>query len=216
MIRVNLLPRKVQAKREGSKAWVVVLVAAAILEIVGIAIVHGGKKRELDAQLDENRQLEADIADKKSKVANHENVKRQLAEFQAREDAIAKLQAGRTGPTAVLLELSRILTPGKLPTMDKELVDKLKVENPGMLPNEKWDPHRLWLGSFKELDRTIEIGGVGSSNGDVAEFLRRMTVSRFFTDVMLVKTEEQASQKVMAVGTQYTTISFMIKGKVRY
>ncbi len=216
MIRVNLLPRKVQAKREGSKAWVVVLVAAAVLEIVGIAIVHGGKKRELDAQLDENRQLEADIADKKSKVANHENVKRQLAEFQAREDAIAKLQAGRTGPTAVMLELSRILTPGKLPTMDKETVDKLKIENPGMLPNEKWDPHRLWLGGFKELDRTIEIGGVGSTNGDVAEFLRRMTVSRFFTDVMLVKTEEQNSAKVMAVGTSYTTIAFTIKGKVRY
>lgn len=215
MIRVNLLPRRREAKREGSKAWVAVLIAAALLEIVGIVVVHAGKKKELDDQLEANRAIEASIADKKAKVANHEAVKKQLAEYQAREDAIAKLQAGRTGPTAMMLELSRMLTPRKLPSIDADALEKLRRENPGAVPSEKWDPHRLWLTEFKEVDRNVTIKGFGKTNDDVAEFLRRVTVSKFFTDVRLVRTEEKM-EKDVALGVNYSTTVFELKAKVKY
>ncbi|MBI2394024.1 MAG: PilN domain-containing protein [Deltaproteobacteria bacterium] len=215
MIRVNLLPRRREAKREGSKAWVAVLIAAALLEIVGIVVVHAGKKKELDDQLESNRAIEASIADKKAKVANHEAVKKQLAEYQAREDAIAKLQSGRTGPTAMMLELSRMLTPRKLPSIDADALEKLRRENPGAVPSEKWDPHRLWLIEFKEIDRAVTIKGFGKTNDDVAEFLRRVTVSKFFTDVRLVRTEEKM-EKDQALGVTYSTTVFELKAKVKY
>lgn len=215
MIRVNLLPRRRESKREGGKAWIVVLVAAALVQIVAIVIVHAGKKKELDDQLEANRAIEASIADKKTKVANHEAVKRQLAEYQAREDAIAKLQAGRTGPTAMMLEISRVLTPRKLPTMDAEQLEKLRRENPGAVPSEKWDPHRLWLTSFKENERAVNVQGFGKTNDDVAEFLRRLTASKYFTDVLLVKTEEKI-ERDPALGVNYSTISFEVKAKVKY
>lgn len=215
MIRVNLLPRRREAKREGGNAWIFLIGAAALAMIVGIFIVHAGKKRELDEQLEANKAIEASIADKKAKVANHEAVKKQLAEYQAREDAIAKLQAGRTGPTAMMIELSRILTPRKLPTMDQEALEKLRRENPGAVPSEKWDPHRLWINSFKENDRNVVISGFGKTNDDVAEFLRRLTVSKYFENVHLVRTEER-TEKDNALGVTYTTIAFELKAKVRY
>lgn len=215
MIRVNLLPRRREVRREGGRAWIVVLVAAALLELVAIVVVHAGKKKELDDQLEANRAIEASIADKKTKVANHEAVKKQLAEYQAREDAIAKLQAGRTGPTAMMLELSRVLTPRKLPTMDAEALEKLRRENPGAVPSEKWDPHRLWITSFKENERKVAIQGFGKTNDDVAEFLRRITASKFFTDVTLVRTEEKV-EKDNVLGVQYSTISFEMKAQVKY
>jgi len=215
MIRVTLLPRRREVKREGGRAWIAVLVAAALLEVVAIVIVHAGKKKELDDQLEANKAIEASIADKKTKVQNHEAVKKQLAEYQAREDAIAKLQAGRTGPTAMMLELSRVLTPRKMPTMDAETLEKLRRENPGAVPSEKWDPHRLWVTSFKESDRAVTIAGYGKTNDDVAEFLRRVTASKFFTDVTLVKTEEKM-EKDNALGVTYSTISFEMKAKVKY
>jgi type IV pilus assembly protein PilN len=215
MIRVNLLPRRRETKREGGKAWIAILLAAALAEIVGIVIVHAGKKKELDDQLDANRAVEASIADKKAKVANHEAVKKQLAEYQAREDAIAKLQSGRTGPTSMMLELSRMLTPRKLPTMDPDALEKMRRENPGAVPSEKWDPHRLWLTSFKENDRLVAVQGFGKTNDDVAEFLRRMTASKYFTDVKLVKTEEK-TERDNALGVTYTVTSFDMKAKVKY
>lgn len=215
MIRVNLLPRRRETKREGGKAWIVLLAAASLALIIFIVIVHAGKKKELDDQLEANRAIEASIADKKAKVANHEAVKKQLAEYQAREDAIAKLQAGRTGPTAMMIELSRILTPRKLPTMDNEALEKLRRENPGAVPSEKWDPHRLWITSFREGDRNVTVVGFGKTNDDVAEFLRRLTVSKYFSDVRLVKTEEKI-EKDVALGVSYSTTSFEVKAKVRY
>lgn len=215
MIRVNLLPRRREAKREGGKAWIVILVAAALVEIVAIVVVHAGKKKELDDQLEANRAIEASIADKKAKVANHEAVKKELAEYQAREDAITKLQSGRTGPTSMMLELSRMLTPRKLPTIDADVLERMRRENPGAVPSEKWDPHRLWLTSFKESDRLVTMDGFGKTNDDVAEFLRRMTISKFFTDVKLVRTEEKAERDA-ALGVSYTVTRFELKAKVKY
>ncbi len=214
MIRVNLLPRRREAKREGGKAWIVILAAAFVAQVVGIVIVHAQKKKELDDQLEANRAIEAAIADKKSKVANHEAIKKQLAEYQAREDAIAKLQSGRTGPTAMMLEISRILTPRKLPTIDPDVLEKLRRENPGAVPSEKWDPHRLWITRFAELDRNVTITGFGKTNEDVAEFLRRLTVSKFFVDPKLVRTEEKVDKEPN--GVTYTTISFELRAKVNY
>jgi len=213
MIRVNLLPRRREAKREGGKAWIAILAVAVLAEVVGIVIVHKGKKDDLDAQVEANKGVEASINEKKSKVANHDGIKKQLAEYQAREDAISKLQSGRVGPTAMMIELSRILSPRKLPTIDPDTLDKLRRENPLAIPNEKWDPHRLWISKFTELDRAVSITGLGKTNDDVAEFLRRMTLSRYFTDVKLVRTEEKVEK---TAGVTYTLTYFDMRAKVRY
>jgi Tfp pilus assembly protein PilN len=99
--------------------------------------------------------------------------------------------------------------------MDAEVLEKLRRENPGAVPSEKWDPHRLWLTAFKEADRNVTVQGFGKTNDDVAEFLRRLTASKFFTDVQLVRTEEKI-EKDTATGSTYSTISFEVKTKVKY
>jgi type IV pilus assembly protein PilN len=213
MIRVNLLPRRREAKREGGRAWMVILAVLLLAELVGIIVVHAQKKQILDEQLAKNRDIEKGIADKRGKIANHEAIKKQLAEYQQREDAIAKLQSGRTGPTAMLLEVSRILTPTKMPTVDPEVYERLRRDNPAALPSDKWDPHRLWLLTFKEIDRSVQITGIGKTNDDVAEFLRRLAISRYFADVKLVKTEEKNDKEITG-GTP--AISFDMRAKVRY
>jgi type IV pilus assembly protein PilN len=108
-----------------------------------------------------------------------------------------------------------VLTPRKMPTMDADVLEKLRRENPGSVPSEKWDPHRLWITSFKENERKVAIQGYGKTNDDVAEFLRRITASKFFTDVTLVRTEEKI-EKDNALGVTYSTISFEMKAQVKY
>lgn len=213
MIRVNLLPRRRETKREGGRAWVALIAALFLLEVVAIIVIHANKKKILDDQVQKNADIEKDIADKRGKVANHEAVKKQLAEFQQREDAIAKLQAGRTGPTAMMLELSRVLTPGKMPTVDPDEYEKLRRDNPAALPSDKWDPHRLWLLNFKEENRAVSITGIGKTNDDVAEFMRRLNVSRYFDEVKLVKTEEKKDKDTTG---DLPAIAFEMRAKVRY
>ncbi|MFI5297903.1 MAG: PilN domain-containing protein [Polyangiales bacterium] len=217
MIRVNLLPRRREAKRESGKAWIFVLAAAFMLEVVGIITVHFNKKSELDTQNTANAGLQAGIDEKRAKVANHEAIKKELADYVAREDAINKLLAGRTGPTAMLIEASRILTPRRMPTVDPDVLERLRRENPGMMPSEKWDPKRLWITAFKESNRELALQGVGKSNDDVAEFLRRMTVSKYFDGVRLVRTDERLEKDPLASGGPLVQmVSFDLRAKVRY
>jgi type IV pilus assembly protein PilN len=217
MIRVNLLPRRREAKRESGKAWIVILAVAFIAEIIGIITVHFGMKNDLNAQNDANRALQAGIDEKRAKVANHEAIKKELAEYVAREDAINKLLAGRTGPTAMMLEASKILTARKMPTVDPDVLERLRRENPGMMPNEKWDPKRVWILAFKENNRELTLQGVGKSNDDVAEFLRRMSISKYFDAVRLVKTEERVEKDSTTTGgAPVQLVSFDLRAKVRY
>lgn len=217
MIRVNLLPRRREQKREGGNLWIVALAVVVLAEIIGIFFVHAGKKKELDDVAESNNVLNASINQKKAQVANHEAVKRELAEYQKREDAITQLQSGRTGPTALLLEISRILTPRKLPTTEPDAIERLRRENPGAIPSDRWDPHRLWISSFKEENKSVTMVGVGKTNDDVAEFLRRISVSRYFQNVKLVKTEEKS---VVAGGKtaapSLNVIAFEMRASVRY
>lgn len=216
MIRVNLLPRRREQKREGGNLWIVALAAVVLAEIVGIIFVHAQKKTELDDIQQANNVLTASINQKKAQVQNHEAVKRDLAEYQKREDAIAQLQSGRTGPTALLLELSRMLTSRKLPTTDPEAMEKLRRENPLAIPSDRWDPKRLWITSFKEDNKSVILLGVGKTNDDVAEFLRRVSVSRYFDKVKLVKTEERAATVAANAGPSIKVIGFEMRASVRY
>ena len=61
------------------------------------------------------QQLVSQISDINALVKDHEKIKAELATLRSREDAISELQAGSAGPTAVLLELSRVLTSGQGP-----------------------------------------------------------------------------------------------------
>ena len=55
----------------------------------------------------------------------------------------------------------------------------------GPRPLPGWDTRRLWLTRFEETDRKCKIAGTGKTNEDVAEFLRRLTISEIFDKVTL-------------------------------
>ena len=137
MIRVNLLPQRRDARAatttQTSQRWLLFILVAVVLEVIGLFLFHQVKVEELETQVNKNEVLKAEIEDIKKLVANHEEVKKSLAVLRAREDAIAQLQAGRSGPTAVLLEVAQLLTPGKAPTADPDKLAQLRKENPCLL-----------------------------------------------------------------------------------
>ena len=74
-----------------------------------------------------------------------------------------------------------------------------------------WDTRRLWIKSFKEDALACTIQGEARNNEDIAEFLRRLSLSTSFADVSLVRTGQPA---LVAGGTP--SVSFELKCKVRY
>lgn len=212
MIRINLLPQKRRAQRtEGGQLWAVVVVLLVALEAVGFFIFHGTKKEELVKQKRDNATLEEQIAQSKAAVKNHADVKAQLERLRAREDAISKLQSARTGPTAVLLELARLLTPGRGPSIDPDRLNQLRREDPLAVFNPNWDTRRLWLSKYVENQRQVRLDGLARDGEDVSELARRMGLSAYFADVKLLPAKKSESKEA-----GMDLVEFQLEAKARY
>jgi type IV pilus assembly protein PilN len=169
-----------------------VILGIVALEVVGLFFFHQTKVDELTEVKAEVGRLTTQINEIKAVVKDHEKIKADLDKLRAREDAIAKLQAGRAGPTAVLLELSRLLTRGKGPTVSQEQLDQQREENPLATYNPGWDTRRVWLTSYAESERYVRVEGLARDASDVSELSQRLKLSRYFEEIELLQGQESA------------------------
>jgi type IV pilus assembly protein PilN len=205
------MKRGSRAAAQGGQKWLLAVLAAVLGGIVGLVFFHQSKLDELAAQTDKNTKIKSQIDDINRFIADHEAIKRDLAVLRAREDAIAKLQAGRTGPTAALLELAQILTVGRGPTSDPDKLALLRKENPLAVYNSSWDSRRLWLTSYIESERTVRIEGLARDGNDVYELAQRLKLSVYFHDVTLLSGKKDTSKD-----TKLELVTFALQMKVRY
>lgn len=213
MIRVNLLPQKRRKAGGGPRGelWLVACLLTVALEVVGCLVLYGQKKDELTQQLQKNKALEAQIKQINDVSKNHDQIKAKLAALRDREEAIAKLQSARSGPTAMLLEVARLLTPGRGPSVDPNELSKVRRENPTQDYNGNWDPRRLWLTKFVEQDRTVRLEGIARDGEDVSELARRMNLSTYFDDVQLLPAKRETEKE-----SGLPMVAFKLEAKVRY
>ena len=214
MIRVNLLPQKRGARSaapQQSQRWLLIVACLLVVEVIALFLFYQKKREELDDQKAKNDRIQGQIADINKLVANHEEVKKALVLLRAREDAIAKLQSARSGPTAVLLELAQLLTPGRGPTTDPDRLAVLRRENPNLVYSQGWDSRRLWLTSYVESGRTVRFEGLARDGNDVAELAQRLKLSSYFYDVMLLPGKKDPDKN-----TKLEVVNFALQLKVRY
>jgi type IV pilus assembly protein PilN len=206
VIRINLLAQKKRAeKSEVSQVWLAAVMVVVLAEVAALFVFHSVKAEELSDQLRKNAELTSQIEQAKRNVANHDQVKSQLAMLRAREEAIQKLQTARSGPTAILMELARILTPGRGPSVDPDRLAQLRRDNPLSVFNPNWDPRRLWVTDFVEAQRKLKIDGKARDGEDVSELARRLNLSAYFYDV-----------KLLPASREQDFVKFSIEAKVRY
>ena len=215
MIRINLLPEKRAAQRRSAaaegQAWIVVVAGVLVFEIIGLMLLQNSKNEELAKLTKHNQEVQANIDDIKRQISNRDEIKNELKELRDREEAIQKLESARTGPTSVMLELSHILTPGRMPTVDRDKLEQLRRDDPQAVPNANWDARRLWLVSYDEVDRNVRLAGLARDGEDVSEFLRRLALSDFFYDVRMLP-----ASKTVDNATHVELVRFELSAKVRY
>lgn len=212
MIRINLLPQPRRVERqEGSQLWMVAILVLLLAEIAGFFVWHGQLAEDLELRQRTNRELQAQIDQSKRTVANHDEVLKKLEELRSRELAIQQLQAARTGPTAVLLELARMLTPGRGPSVSPEKLSQVRRENPLSMHNAGWDPRRLWLTSYVEKNRSVKLDGSARNGEDVSELARRMNLSDYFADVKLLPGQKSKDKE-----TGLQLVDFQLEARVQY
>jgi type IV pilus assembly protein PilN len=196
MIKINLLPVKAAKRREQGQRQLLIGAGVFTLAVVGVIFFHTAEARAIAELENDNRVLEREIANLKAEIGDYDVIKAQREDLIRQRDAIKRLQANRSGPVWMMRELSDILTKGKGPTFNKEeYEDQIKRDpNAGFNPN--WEPKRVWLLSYEEKNHQVKIKGAAKSDEDVAEFLKRLKQSAFFSNVYWQQTQPQTEQKL--------------------
>ena len=90
----------------------------------------------------------------------------------------------------MMREMSDILTKGKGPTVDQTQYETLLRRDPNAGFNPRWNPHRLWIIGFSEQGSNIHITGKAKDYDDVAEFNKRISLSKYFTNDFLERNDQ--------------------------
>ena len=211
MIKINLLPVKAAKRREQGQKQLLAGVVMFSAALVGIIVFHGTQVAHINELRDHNTQLSKDIAHLKAEIGDYDVIKAQRDELIRQRDAIKRLQANRSGPTYMMRELSDILTPGKGPTFNKEQYEEAIKRDPNAGFNPNWDTRRAWLMGYAEQNHAVKIHGGAKSDEDVAEFLKRLKVSAFFSDVYWQQTKPEVDTKL-----NVSYVSFDVTCRVNY
>ncbi len=158
MMEINLLPHREARRVADLRETVAVLFLGLVIVMAGIFFTGQSLKSDLAKKKAAVVQLEADIERYKPQQAKVEAFKKQKKQLQDKLDIIASLERARNGPVRVLDELSS------------------KV------------PDRLWLTSISTKGKGIKLEGKSLDTGVVADFLRGLNQSPFFSNVDLDKT----------------------------
>lgn len=214
MIRINLLPagkKQARASSGSTQTWVIAYLMAAFVWCVVLGVFWRVKYGELEEQQKANAEIDSQVQAARAKTADIKSVEEKLQKSKQLEAVVLELQSARQGPTRLLMELSRILSSEGGPSIDAKRLEELRRDNPLVGFNPGWDYRRLWLTSFSEESRECVIDGFGKSNEDVAEFLRRLTLSDLFSEVTLDSTKIEPEP-----GTGAPLVKFQLTSKVRY
>ena len=208
MIRINLLPQGKKAAQSASSGsgqlWAGIYIVAAVIWMIGLALVYFNYQSKLDEIRASNRRLDGEIAELRQRSEGLEEKQAQLERSRRLEEVVAELNRARTGPLRVVMELSRVLSNPGGPTIDPAELARQRAINPYAGYREGWDVKRLWMASFVEERRECRIQGGARTNEDVAEFLRRLTLSELFTSVVLNRTSEQGRDESATVNFELT------------
>jgi type IV pilus assembly protein PilN len=211
MIKINLLPVKAAKRREQGQKQLLAGIVVFSATLVAIIVFHGTQVSAINAAREHNQQVSRDIARLKAEIGDYDVIKAQRDELIRQRDAIKRLQANRSGPTYMMRELSDILTPGKGPTFNKEQYEEQIKRDPNAGFNPNWDTRRAWLISYAETNHQVKIKGGAKSDEDVAEFLKRLKVSAFFSDVYWQQTQPEVDTKL-----NVSYVTFDVTCRVNY
>jgi type IV pilus assembly protein PilN len=223
MIRINLLPtdKKKRARRIAPSAlpsgdlglgtWAAVYGGAIAIWLVVLGVLYFAQSGQLEAVNQENKTLEARRDEIQGKTKGLADVEGRLERSRRLEKVVQELERARRGPTRAVMELSKVLSSPGGPTINPAELERMREDNPLAGFNESWDVRRLWISRFEEIERECKITGMGRSNEDVAEFLRRLTLSEIYEGVTLQRTRAANDPD-----TGLQMVGFDITCKVKY
>jgi Fimbrial assembly protein (PilN) len=210
MIRINLIPQKVSRTETLGKQYL--LFGFLFVMVTGGACYYHynfmldltsikKNKKKISSYNRTYNNLKNEL--KKYKSIPVKERKQLFKEYKQRLETVSRIEKVRSNPVFALLELSRILSVGHMPTVSKTSTVKMDID-----PN--WDPSVIHFTSLVEKDRIVTVSGYAQNNYDISELAKRLKISAYYL------TPEIEETKVTVDENKNTKVFFKIKAQMVY
>ncbi len=190
MIRINLVSQKVPPnQRKGQQnlaigAVLVILTAGACYYHYTFMLDRSviAKNRKIsDQYMSQLGVLQRKLA--KIKVIPATQKKKLQDAYTKKFSTVTRIEKIRSNPVFALLEISRILSQGQFPTIEKSNA-KARLEL-----DINWDPSQVFLSRIAEVGREVEFSGKAKSHYDISELSKRLRASAYFRKPEIVESK---------------------------
>ncbi|MBO4711985.1 PilN domain-containing protein [bacterium] len=181
MIKINLLPVKEDKLITEAKGFLAICVISIVIVIVLVVSNSSLLTKREDESRERIAEADAEIAKLKSIMGEIKDLKDKKAKLQEKMDMIIKLQEQNIGPVRVLDELS------------------LKIPS-----------NKIWADKLTIKGNKLDLDGKTLENQEVANFMKQLENSLFFSDINLKKViKDKAVQGVTVLSYgMNTTVHF--------
>lgn len=162
MAKINLLPWREELRKQKQREFVISAGGGALVAALIVLLAHFHIDGLIDNQNQRNAFLQAKIEDLDQRIGRIKELESMKADLLARMNVIQELQRSRPESVHLMDELVRTLPDG------------------------------VYLKTFKQKDRNLEMGGVAQSNARVSDYMRNIDASEWLTAprLDLIKTTE--------------------------
>ena len=184
MIKINLIPFRAARRKENIRRQISVF----LLSLLFISVVLVYYNTTLGSKISE---LESNIASTKKqltatqkKARQVDQIKKKLNLLQRKTRVIRNLELNRKEPVKMLDAMTQLVVP-----------------------------ERMWITSFKNQGRRINLNGIALDNQTVADFMTRMERSKLFSSISLKKVNQKRIGKNNLKSFAITANKRVVKAK---
>jgi len=154
MIRINLLPYRAERRKEAIRRQVAIFLIG-VFALGFILFLYNGHLKSNIVDLDDNIQsTQLELAQYKKILAEIDNIKKELGTLKKKIEVIKGLSQNRKEPVILLETMSELMIP-----------------------------ERMWLTSFEEKDKNVNITGIALDDRTIADYMKRL--EKKFSNVRL-------------------------------
>ena len=165
MAHINLLPWRVERRKQREREFFMQLGAAAVVAVLGVLVWYGWMDGRISSQNDRNVYLQGEIKQLDERITKIKDLEKVRESLLARKQIIEQLQASRSQMVHLFDELVKTI------------------------------PDSARLNSLRQAGDTLTLQGVAQSNASVANYMRNLDSSRWLTRSDLIKTEVRGNDK---------------------
>jgi type IV pilus assembly protein PilN len=166
MIRINLLPTEEVERAADQRQQIATVGLVVAVSVLGFMIVHSVQAARGAATQHRLNQVREELEAITGPYEEVKKIQAQQRELESKLRVITQLEARSGGPVAVMSDLSGAV------------------------------PEKLWLTEFAETAGTARMSGFSVDEQTIADFLRKLGTSTYFTGVDLEETTQVTQDNV--------------------